>query len=88
VNCYGLWTYRKWALSVSKVLAVVYVVVSLIGFIASLIGRVGIISSLSNLAISIAILLYFFGSSNVSERLQQVYSRLGHDDGHQWEGYK
>ena len=37
VTCYGLWTFRKWALSIAKVLAGFFAVGSVIWFIAALV---------------------------------------------------
>ena len=88
VTCYGLWTFRKWALCLAKVLAVAFVVLILVGFVGSLISRVGIVSNLVNLGISIAVVVYLYGSSNLSERLQQVFSHVGQVDGQTWERYR
>ena len=85
--CYGLWTFRRWGLSLAKILAVVYAVGSLIGLVAALVMRAGIVANLAGLVISVGIVVYLYGSSNLSERLQQVVSRVRKVEGRTWEGY-
>ena len=86
--CYGLWTFRRWGLSLAKILAVVQLIGGLIGLVAALVMRTGIVVTLAGLAISVGIVIYLFGSSNLSERLQQVFSRVRRADGRTWEGYE
>ncbi len=86
--CYGLWTFRRWGLSLAKILAVLQLIGGLIGLVAALVMRVGIVGALAGFAISIGIVVYLFGSSNLSERLQQVFSRVRQVDGRTWEGYE
>ncbi len=86
--CYGLWTYRRWGLSLAKILAMLQLIGSLIGLVASLVMRVGIVSALTSLVISVGIVVYLYGSSNLSERVQQVFSRVRQGEGRTWEGYQ
>jgi uncharacterized membrane protein (DUF2068 family) len=86
--CYGLWTFRRWGLSLARILAVVYAVGSLIGLVVALVMRAGIVASLAGLVINAGIVVYLYGRSNLSERLQQVFSRVRQVDGQTWEGYE
>jgi hypothetical protein len=87
VACYGLWTFRKWALPVAKVLAVVFGVGAFLAVIVALVVRHGIMVGLTNLAISIAVIMYLFGSSNISERLKQYSSNWRGVGGREWDGF-
>jgi uncharacterized protein YbaR (Trm112 family) len=71
VTCYGLWTSRKWGLSLARGLAIAYVVLNLIGFVVSLVSRTGIVMCLVGLAISGGILFYLYGKAGLRNRLQQ-----------------
>jgi hypothetical protein len=86
--CYGLWTFRRWGLSLAKILAVLQAIGCLIGLVAALVMRVGIVANLVGLLISVGIVVYLFGSSNLSDRLQQVFSRVRQVEGQTWEGYR
>jgi hypothetical protein len=66
--CHGLWTFRSWGLSLAKILAVVYVIGSLIGLVWALVMLAGVIASLAGLVINGGILIYLFGNFNLSER--------------------
>jgi hypothetical protein len=76
VTCYGLWTYRRWALLIAKVLAVVFVLFGLIGFVAALVMRTGIVTSLANTLISAAIVVYLFGATGLFDRAQRYVAKL------------
>lgn len=76
VTCYGLWTFRKWGLSMAKVLAAVSAVMGLIGLIAALVTRGLIAVSLANALISAAIVVYLFGSTNLSEQAQRYIAQI------------
>ena len=52
--CYGLWTFRRWGLLLAKILAVLQVIGGLIGFVAPLVTRTGIVGTLAGFAISSA----------------------------------
>ncbi len=65
--CHGLWTFRSWGLSLAKILAVVNVIGSLIGLVWALVTLAGVVASLAGLVINAGILVYLFGSSNLSE---------------------
>ncbi len=86
--CYGLWTYRRWGPSLAKIMAVVNVIGSLIGLVAALVMRAAIVGTLAGLVISVGIVFYLYGSSNLSERVQQVFSRVRQVDDRTWEGYE
>ena len=86
--CYGLWTFRRWALPLAKILAVLQAVAGLIGLVAALVMRTAIVANLFGLVVSVGIVVYLYGSSNLSERLQKVFSRVRQVDGQTWEGYQ
>jgi hypothetical protein len=76
VACYGLWTFRKWGLSLARGMAIAFVVLNLVVIIISLVCRAGIMASLVGLVISAGILVYLYGSANLRDRLQE-YIRAG-----------
>jgi hypothetical protein len=88
VACYGLWTMRKWGLKLAKQLSVVYAILNLLTFTFAIVTRVGIIANLAGFIVSVVITIYLYGGSELSERLQQAYSRLGGADEQKWDGYK
>jgi hypothetical protein len=88
VACYGLWTFRRWGLSLAKIVADIYALLSLIGLLAAIIMRAGIVSGLVGFAISVGIVVYLYGSSNLSDRVQQVFSRVRQAGDHHWDGYQ
>ena len=55
------------ALSLAKILAVVNVIGSLIGLVWALVTLAGVVAGLAGLVINAGILVYLFGSSNLSE---------------------
>jgi hypothetical protein len=56
--------------------------------VVALVMRAGIVASLAGLVINAGIVVYLYGRSNLSERLQQVFSRVRQVDGQTWEGYE
>jgi hypothetical protein len=88
VTCYGLWTFRKWGLLLARILAAVYSVGGLITLIVAVVMRSGLVASLTNFGISIAILIYFFGRANLSEQLHKVVSRVRQTDEPDWNQYQ
>jgi hypothetical protein len=86
VACYGLWTFRRWALSLAKGLAIVFVVLNILVFIITLVNRMGIVLSVAGMFISVGILVYLFGSVNLRDRLQhlQQYIRTDGLQGNEW----
>jgi len=76
VACYGLWTFRKWGLSLAKIVAFVNAALNLIGLVICLVTRVGIVASLGNSFVSVAILVYLYGGGNLSARLQRYSTGL------------
>jgi hypothetical protein len=88
VACYGLWSFRAWALPLAKVMAVVFAVLGVLQLVGSLITLQGIVASLTSCAIQFAVLVYFFGPANVAGRLQRYSSRLSRPVDSEWEGYE
>ena len=89
VACYGLWTSRMWGLKLTRGLAVFYIVASVIAFIASLIARTGILTSMVGLALWAAIAVYLFGrSEQVSSHVQKYYTHLREPVPGDWGGYR
>ncbi|MEI8372862.1 MAG: hypothetical protein WCJ35_08515 [Planctomycetota bacterium] len=86
--CYGLWTYRRWGLSLAKILAVLQAISSSIGIVMALVTRTGIVANLVGLVISVGIVVYLFSSLNLSERVQQVFSRVRNVSGQTWQEYE
>ena len=87
VACYGLWTFRRWGLSLARGLAVASVVLNVVVFIISLISRAGIVATLVGAVTSVGILVYLYGSDNLRDRLQR-YTRNGGLQGGEWNQYK
>jgi len=83
VACYGLWTYRRWGLSLARGLAVASVVLNGIALIITLVTRAGIVVSLVGTVISAGILVYLYGSANLRDRLRR-YLRTGPSQGNEW----
>jgi len=71
VVCYGLWTFRRWALIGARVLSLVDVACSLLFFIE--VGYRGelFVYAVAFFITSIAILVYLYGSSKVSELFRE-----------------
>jgi uncharacterized membrane protein (DUF2068 family) len=88
VASYGLWTFRKWGLAWAKSLAVVSIVLNLLALIAAFASRAGIINALAGATISILILVYLFGRSELSGRLQQFASRMRPSGEPDWSEFK
>lgn len=87
VACYGLWTSRRWGLSLARGLAVASVGLNVITVIITLITRVGIVASLVSMVISAGILVYLYGSANLRDRLQR-YLRGGRLQGGERETFE
>ncbi len=87
VACYGLWTFRAWGLSLARILAIVSAALNLIGVVAAIVLRAAIVASLAGLVISLLVLGYLYGTSNVSQRLGRVASNLRGPGGRGWEGF-
>lgn len=87
VSCYGLWTYRRWGLSLARGLAVTSVVLSVGALVICLYTRAGIVGCVLGLALSVWILIYLYGSANLRDRLRQyVHSQAL--EGGQWAQYE
>jgi hypothetical protein len=88
VACYGLWTSRKWGLTMAKVLAAILGVFSLIGFIGALVIRAGIVVSLANTIVAACILVYLFTGTGFSDSARryigEIRSRTATPS---WEGF-
>jgi len=76
VTCYGLWTFRKWGLTLAKVLAVIAALGQLLFFIAAIVKHAGIVESLASMIISAAILVYLFGRAELTDRAKKYVSQL------------
>jgi hypothetical protein len=76
VTCYGLWTFRKWGLSMAKVLAIMFATLSLFSFVAALVMHTQIVANLSNTVISAAVVVYLFGSATLSEHAQRYIMQI------------
>jgi uncharacterized membrane protein (DUF2068 family) len=87
VASFGLWTYRKWGLQLSRVLAVVSVVLYALSFIATLYTRSGIVSSVAALVIAVGIMAFLFGRLK-SIGSFQGFQRRGQSQGGEWEGFE
>lgn len=88
VACYGLWTFRMWGLSLAKKLAIANAIGGLLTVVLAIIVRAGIAASLVGSITSVAILVYLYGSRDLSERLQQAWSRAQHLEDQAWEEYE
>lgn len=88
VTCYGLWTFRRWALSLAKTVAGITAALSVIGVVVALITRQAIVVSLAGLFVNCGIWFYFVGSSNFSRRMQQLFARVRQAEGQAWDGYE
>jgi len=86
VTCHGLWTNRHWGLQLAKGVALAFTVLTALGFIATIVTRTGILTTLANLAISIGIVIYLFGRSQLADRLRQYQDRLPRLEDRQWDG--
>ncbi len=87
VACYGLWTYRKWGLSLARGLAVASFALNVLIFILGIISRAGIVAGLIGMVISAGILVYLYGYADLRERLKG-YIPTGGLQGGSWEQYK
>jgi len=86
VTCHGLWTNRHWGQPLAKGVALALTVLTALGFIATIVTRTGILTTLANLAISIGIVIYLFGRSQLSDRLRQYQDRMPRLEDRQWDG--
>ncbi len=77
VACYGLWTFRRWGLSLARGLAIIFVLLNILVLIIALVNRTGIVASVAGVFISVGIMVYLYGSANLRDRLQ----RYIHTDG-------
>ena len=77
VACYGLWTFRRWGLSLARGLAIIFVLLNILVLIVTLVNRTGIVTSVAGVFISVGIMVYLYGSANLRDRLQ----RYIHTDG-------
>jgi uncharacterized membrane protein (DUF2068 family) len=77
VACYGLWTFRRWGLSLARGLAIASVVLNVIILIITLVTRAGIVSGVTGLVISAGILVYLWGSDNLRGRMQRYLGSFG-----------
>jgi hypothetical protein len=71
VTAYGLWTLRRWGLSLAKVLAVAFVALNAICVVMAVIAKAGIVAGSTGLVIAMAMLVYLYGGPNVLRRLRQ-----------------
>lgn len=84
VACYGLWTYRRWGLSLARGLSVASVVLNLVTLITCIVYRAGIVASLVGVLISAGILVYLYGSANLRDRLQRYTGGLNSGEWNQY----
>ena len=87
VTCYGLWTFRRWGVTMGRALAIVSLVLNTIGFIICLVSRVGVVISVVSLLISLGILLYLYEHPLLSRGLREL-SRVGRLGKGMWTDYK
>jgi hypothetical protein len=87
VACYGLWTFRRWGLSLARGLAIAFVVVNILCFVIALVYRTGIVVSVVGVFISAGIVVYLYGSANLRDHLQR-YIRTNGLRGDAWSQYK
>jgi uncharacterized membrane protein (DUF2068 family) len=83
VASYGLWTFRKWGLALARGLAVAAVALNGIGLIIGIIYRAGIVASLVGTVLSVLVLVYLYGRSNLREQLHR-YMPTGGLQGGAW----
>ena len=76
VVCYGLWTFRKWGLSLAKILAIINVAMGLIGVIVAIVTCAGMVINIVQLVVSSGIVVYLYGSAELSGRAQQYLTQL------------
>ena len=87
VTCYGLWTFRRWGVTMGRALAIVSLVLNTILFIICLVSRVGVVISVVSLLISLGILLYLYEHPLLSRGLREL-SRVGRLGKGMWTDYK
>jgi len=83
VACYGLWTFRKWGISLARGLAIVFVLLNILALIITLVNRTGIVACVAGVFISVCIMVYLYGSANLRDRLHR-YIRTDGLQGSEW----
>jgi hypothetical protein len=67
VASYGLWTFRRWGITLARVLAIIGVVGCFIELIVAMVTRAGIVVDVVGLVTSALILVYLYGRLNLSD---------------------
>lgn len=75
VVCYGLWFHRQWGLFWARVLSLVYAILAGLSLFTLLAGWPFAIV-LTNLLISICIVIYFYGMTELSDRVRRYYEQV------------
>lgn len=76
VVCYGLWSFRAWGLRYARPLSMLYAVLGGLFLLLIFLGG-SIVILLTNLVISICIMIYFwYGLGELWERLRKYYQQL------------
>jgi hypothetical protein len=87
VACYGLWTFRRWGLSLARGLAIASVVLNVIVFFIIPLNRTTFLALLIGLVIGVGIVVYLYGSTDLRDRLQR-YLHGGHLQGGDWQKFE
>ena len=87
VACYGLWTFRRWGLSLARGLAIASLALNVIVLIITMVTRAGIVAGVAGLVVSAGILVYLYGSANLRDRLQR-YLRGGRLQRGEWQTFE
>ncbi|HUT60061.1 MAG TPA: hypothetical protein VNA25_19620 [Phycisphaerae bacterium] len=76
VACYGLWTFRRWGLSLARGLAVAFVAIYVVALIIGIVIGAQIVTAVVGGGVSVLIMFYLYGSTGLRDRLQR-YTRGG-----------
>jgi uncharacterized membrane protein (DUF2068 family) len=69
VACYGLWTFRRWGLSLARGLALAYFAMNVVTLIIGIVIGAQIVTGVVCLVISSGILVYLYGKTGLGGRV-------------------
>jgi uncharacterized membrane protein (DUF2068 family) len=86
VTCYGLWTFRRWGLSLARGLSIACVAMCVAVFFIIPLTRTTFLAGLIALVIASGIVVYLYGSADLRDRLHR-YMGGGHLQGGDWQRF-